>query len=413
MYAPDLISYDIIYTTFKKIKLKKSKGIYESNIYLRYILLDTKPKIDGVVYGIGLINKGALGEIGIGTTILNKVYEDDPVKVNINNEEIINIESYRGLNYFLTSDNKVYFNGRTTYIDNPKLNYEPLYINVNNQDIIQISVNQNHIIFLTSNSDIYGMGFGVTGRLGLPRGEYSSPEYIDLNGIKIKQIATGDAYSLFLTETGKVLFVGIMRTIEKENVYKPEIINFNNEKIAKIFTNYYRIYAITEDGILYGVGGTNMGALGENSDRTQHRRTIYNSQYISEPIIINIDGKQIDKVFTLQYHTYFLTIEGEVYFVGRSEFGVSGDGNSGDHNINEPILIDTKNNKIVDISSTNSSTIFTTDNGEMYILGNFKRLFIPENMRRDYNEPTLFLPNENVKNVTQVTMTVDNIMFLV
>ena len=146
----------------------------------------------------------------------------------------------------------------------------------------------------------------------------------------------------------------------------------------------HRAYIIYEDGVVYATGKNEYGELGvgDTTDRRTFTQVVFHDKN-GDP---DYNVKCI-KVVTGNYHTLFLSEDGNVYGCGRSRYGVFGNGLTIEKKILNPILIagaeETKitsdsqeisldlgdGTDIVDIAAGDTCSYLLDSNGYIYMAG--------------------------------------------
>ena len=260
---------------------------------------------------------------------------------------------------------------------------------------------------------MYGTGRNYYGELinnysslGNVNNDIRTPEliewFIDRN-ITITHFELGKYCSMFVTDEGYVYVCGyngygILGLNDQNSRTSPVLVeNFINSgtgisnsliNIKKVFTKHNQTYFLTNDGKVYSCGYNNYGQLGLGSDDDRKlmpvlvERYYYNdTQYYNHSEII------ITQVESGYEHALFLTNDGKVYSVGRTQHGQLGLGNySESYNKSFPNLItefksyndggltiiETKtHNEIVikEVSAGYSHSIVLTEDGKVYAFG--------------------------------------------
>ena len=279
----------IIDETIQSRQFNNLSDLYNLNYIVRFTILDlikiNKLKLYyGKVYAFGDGIDGQLGDDDVSDhyEAIPKLINSDYFNNGVNNENIIHISAGINHSLVLTKSGKVYAFGDGEFgrlgdgdiSDHdegiPKL-INPRYFNdgENNEKIIHISAGTGHSLVLTESGKVYAFGNGYGGRLGdddtsahdegIP--QLINPDYFNdgENNENVIDISTGEAYSLVLTESGKVYAFGKGEygvlgdgniSDHKEGI--PQLINpeyfndgMNNEKIIHISAGGYHSLVLT------------------------------------------------------------------------------------------------------------------------------------------------------------------------
>ena len=299
--------------------------------------------------------------------------------------------------------------------------------------IKQIAIGKDHILILQENNDIYCMGNNKYGQCAIEKGYanaihnlmkiYYHP-FIDTIFEKItniKNIFCGNGFSLIMDSNNTVYCYG--KKIERIDSYKiikgETIVNENRElkfddvgnidmeekkffispishyffvltknklftfsvnnkipkwdwimsikegknfKIKNIFCGKYHNFVLFGENSLYGSGQNNNGELGLGYFGTKSEK------FLKEIDFFNKRGEKIKKITLCLKSSIFLTEEGKVYSVGDNKFGELGHGDQININVIKEIEF-FKNKKIVNICSGKRHTFAITDKNEIYSWG--------------------------------------------
>ena len=330
------------------------------------------------VFSCGYNEHGELGRGSFGETV------STPTQITANgfdNINIINIASKENHTLFVTSNFKVYSCGNNGYGQlgrdtGGNSSIEPVQITLNGFDssnIISASCGNHHSLFLTSNFKVYSCGHNGQGQLGhgtIGTDVLTPTELITdgFNQSNIISIAGGAAYSLFLTSNFKVYSCGnngygqLGHGTIGTDVLKPTkiILDGFNEydyNVIKIASGYYHNLFLTSNYKVYSCGYNGKGQLG--------RDTGSQDSIIPTQITYNgFNNLNIVDISCGNYHSLFLTNNGQVYGCGYNNVGQTGR-DTGGVDFYEPTLItanDFNNVKINSIFGAGEFSIFLTSN---------------------------------------------------
>ena len=263
---------------------------------------------DSKLYGIGMNNKGQLGD-GTTTDALT------PIQIGSGLGKIIDFSTANSATLFITDDGKLYGTGNNAY---------------------------------------YQLGDGTTT-------DSLTPKEIGAGlGVKTKvESALYDTF--FITDDGKLYGMG--RNLKGEvgnntttNVTAPTRIGATLGTIVDVHSDGSTTYFITSYGNLYGTGANTKGQLGNNT--TTDSKT---------PIQIGSGLGQITKVIPTTGTTYFITSDGKLYGMGANTNGQLGNNTTTDSKT--PIQIGSGLGNITDFDAAGHTLFFITDDGKLYGTG--------------------------------------------
>ncbi|NDC56780.1 MAG: hypothetical protein EBZ69_08255 [Alphaproteobacteria bacterium] len=232
--------------------------------------------------------------------------------------------------YIITENKTVYGFGLNynNEITSEYLSVEIKPIKISYDNIKQISTGYLSTLFLKNDGTVWCIGNNKKGQLGI--GNYDNQTTLQqvkgVNGIghitNIKQIATGDNNSFFLTNNGSVFGCGrnnygqlglTIYNIESQNTLQ-QVINATN--IEQISVGRYHSLFLKKDRTVWGCGTNEFGQLGIGGE--------LDNQYTLQQVIKATNIKQIA---TGYIHSLFLKYDGTVWGCGYNEFGQLGIGN--------------------------------------------------------------------------------------
>lgn len=368
---PDPIVAKILYLTSIDVLriLNKNERLHE--IIDAYQLIERRLHRNQKLYGFGLTYHGSLGD-------------NDPTTHLVANPQLIeigdlNIKQACAANYHsivLTTNGKIYGfgdgeygklgDGDTTFHEVPM----PMLIPMGNQFVTQISSVSLHTMAVTREGQLYGWGSGENGRLGdgdITRHFVSRPMLIDVDGKRVKQVATGRDFTMVVTTDGQLYGCGDGGNgalgdgnLEDHDVGTFTLINVNNQRVKSVTCGGETTLVITEKGELYGFGHAENGKLGDGN---------LDDHSIGIPTRINIHNQKIKHVFDGFTCILVITDNGKLYGMGNGRYGIFGDGDTTNHNYLVPTLININGEVIKEASLGNRITRVVTENGNVYGFG--------------------------------------------
>ena len=223
---------------------------------------------------------------------------------------------------------------------------------------------------------VYGVGYNNYNQLGYSNtGNQLIPRYLNWfsdNSIVISQIACGRFYTMFLTNNGNVYGVGAnyynqLGYSNTSTQSTPVHLNWfsdNSIVISQIACGENHTMFLTDDGNVYGVGYNGYRQLGYNSSSAQ-----------STPVHLSWfrEGENnitISQIACGSNHTMFLTDDGNVYGVGNNYDYQIGYSNIGYQSTPRHFSSFITQSKVFSqIACSEDHTMLLTDDGNIYGLG--------------------------------------------
>lgn len=236
----------------------------------------------GNVYTFGCNDEGALGR-----DTAEEGTEMVPAKVELA-EKVVQVSAGDSHTAALTEDGTVFVwgsfrdnNGVIGLLEPMKKCTLPTKVPLD-KAVIKIASGNDHLVMLTVNGEIYTSGCGDQGQLG------RVPER-------------------FANRGGRK---GLMRLLEPQMVMiKPR----GKVHFTDVFCGAYFTFAVSEDGHVYGFGLSNYHQLGTRSVNTCFVPVKLTAFKNSTTTWVGFSGGQ--------HHTVCLDSEGQVYSLGRAEYG--------------------------------------------------------------------------------------------
>ena len=235
----------------------------------------------------------------------------------------------------------------------------------------KIVAGTNHFIALTQDGKVYGWGSNGSGELGQNNTNiYKRPTYLGIDDAI--DIAAGYQSTVVLKKDGTVWMAGLnsdgqlgIESTESQSTF----VQVKNEdgtgyltNIKSISAGQYTMFAITNDGEVYGWGENGSGQLG-----------ISNTEDQKLPVKTTLTN--IKQISTSYYHTIALTEDGKAYVAGRNNEGELGIGQTTSSTITTWTIMKSTNGTsemtgIKQVATGYMHTVVLTDNGYMYATGN-------------------------------------------
>ncbi|KAG7474724.1 hypothetical protein JOB18_015331 [Solea senegalensis] len=234
----------------------------------------------GHVYTFGCNDEGALGRdtAGLGTEMV-------PGKVMLE-EKVIQVSAGDSHTAALTDDGKVYLwgsfrdsNGVIGLLEPMNTSVVPVYVDMP-EPVIKIASGNDHLVLVTLSGDLYTSGTAEQGQLGRV-----SEHFSDRGGRK-----------------------GLARLL------KPQVVKFKRKvHFTDAFCGSYLTLALSTDGHVYGFGLSNYRQLGTKSIKMCFEPVKLTCFKNSTTSWVDFSGGQ--------HHTVCLDAEGQVYSLGRADYG--------------------------------------------------------------------------------------------
>ncbi len=187
--------------------------------------------------------------------------------------------------------------------------------------VVQIEGGGAHVLFLSEDGQVYAFGDNGYGQLGLGYDFAENTTKIDFFDDKpLKQIATGEDFSLFLTQDGQVFSCGAnaygqLGLGHNNTVHAPTKLDiFNNTVISQIAAGREHAVFVSDDGKVFSCGNNKDGRLGLGHFTAMDTPT---------PIEF-FDDKPIKHIAAGYDFTYLLSDELELFSCGNNNRGQLG-----------------------------------------------------------------------------------------
>jgi alpha-tubulin suppressor-like RCC1 family protein len=172
------------------------------------------------------------------------------------------------------------------------------------------------LLALTANGDVYQWYYHSYEH-------FEKPKLINncLNGKNVADISCGGYHCLILTQCGQVFAFGknyfgqIGNNCNTNQLTPIKLEQFANEKVIAISCGLYHSVALTQSGNVFSWGYNDDGQLGIGN--TQHQNS-------PTPVRFGDQNIVIDRISCGQWHTLFLSHDGDIYACGFNIFGQLG-----------------------------------------------------------------------------------------
>nr|XP_022904627.1 regulator of chromosome condensation-like [Onthophagus taurus] len=338
-----------------------------------------KENKEGVVLVTGA---GDVGQLGLGSDVLEKT-RFGLVKID---DEIIDVYAGGMHTVCLTKDGKVITFGcndegalgRPT--DKADSEFEPGVVDLPGK-VKQITAGDSHTAALLEDGKVYAWGTfrDSHGSMGLtPTGNEKLP-YLIMSEHVIIKIASGSDHIVFLTNHGEVFTCGCAEQgqlgrlperssgrnarsgIGKDQIAKllvPHIINLKPHlklHFEDIWAGHYATFAkVADKNDVYSFGLNNYHQIGAQPN-VQYNPT--KSEVFSKYKWLSICCGQ--------HHTIALDVDGQVYTIGRKEYGRLGLGENCEESI-ELVKIPSIKDKVICIGTGSATSFAVTEKGDLY-----------------------------------------------
>ncbi|XP_035675176.1 regulator of chromosome condensation-like isoform X1 [Branchiostoma floridae] len=308
--------------------------------------------VKGEVWSWGCNDEGALGrdtsEIGTETV---------PGKVELSSK-IAQLGAGDSHTIALTTDGRVWCwgtfrdnNGQFGLTSDGKVQPRPVEIPLSAR-VLKISSGESHVACLTEDGDLYTFGCGEQGELG------RIAECFTVRG--------GRKGRSLLLDPAPVRMKGKMGSRK------------SHMKFADVFCGSHNTFAISDDKEdVYAFGMNNYYQMGLDGDA---------ARYVPEKVE-SLSGKRWTQIVGGQHHTVALSADGEVYVMGRGQYGRLGLGEDMDKEVTKPTQL-TELRNICGVATGSSVSFAVTKNGEPYSWGMGTNLQLAQSNDDDVWVPT-------------------------
>ncbi|KAM4567792.1 regulator of chromosome condensation [Fundulus diaphanus] len=280
------------------------------------------------------------------------------------------------------------------------------------EKMVQVVAGGMHTVCLSEAGHIYTFGCNDEGALGRDTSEEGSemvPGKVALNE-KVIQVSAGDSHTAALTEDGSVYIWGSFRDnngvigLLEPMKTCPVPVKFPvAEPVVKIASGNDHVVLLTLDGNLYTSGSAEQGQLGRVPEHFSNRGGRKGLERLLVPQMVKLRGKvHFTDAFCGAYLTFAVSKEGYVYGFGLSNYHQLGTKNTALCFV--PVKLTCFKNSTtawVDFSGGQHHTLCLDAEGQVYSLGRaeYGRLGLGEGAE-EKSEPTPVPAMEPVKGVS-------------
>uniref|UniRef100_A0A8C4HCI0 Regulator of chromosome condensation 1 n=1 Tax=Dicentrarchus labrax TaxID=13489 RepID=A0A8C4HCI0_DICLA len=198
------------------------------------------------------------------------------------------------------------------------------------EKIIQAIAGGMHTVCLSDTGHVYTFGCNDEGALGRDTSEEGSemvPGKVILAG-KVVQVSAGDSHTAALTEDGTVYIWGAFRDnngviglLESNKTSTVPVKVPMTEPVVKIASGNDHLILVTVQGNLYSSGTGEQGQLGRVPELFSNRGGRKGLSRLLEPQIVKVKGKvHFIDAFCGAYFTFAVSKEGHIYGFGLTNY---------------------------------------------------------------------------------------------
>ncbi|CAI5663301.1 regulator of chromosome condensation isoform X1 [Oreochromis niloticus] len=279
------------------------------------------------------------------------------------------------------------------------------------EKIVQVTAGGMHTVCLSETGNIYTFGCNDEGALGRDTSEEGSemiPGKVTLNE-KVVQVSAGDSHTAALTEDGSVYIWGSFRDnngviglLEPMKTCALPVKVPLTEHVVKIVSGNDHMVMVTLEGNLYTSGSAEQGQLGRVPEHFSNRGGRKGLERLLVPQMVKVKGKvHFVDAFCGAYFTFAVSKEGHVYGFGLSNYHQLGTKSTKMCFV--PVKLTCFKNSTtawVDFSGGQHHTLCLDAEGQVYSLGRaeYGRLGLGEGAE-EKSEPTPVMGIELAKGV--------------
>ncbi|XP_059194285.1 regulator of chromosome condensation [Centropristis striata] len=280
------------------------------------------------------------------------------------------------------------------------------------ENIVQVVAGGMHTVCLSNTGHVYTFGCNDEGALGRETTESGSemvPGKVTLEE-NVVQVSAGDSHTAALTEDGTVYIWGTFRDnsgviglLEPMVISKLPVKAPITEPVVKIISGNDHLALITLEGNLYTSGNAEQGQLGRVPEYFLDRGGRLGLGRLLVPQAVKVKGKvNFVDVFCGAYHTFAVSKEGHIYGFGLSNYHQLG--TKSIKTCYAPVKLTCFKNSTtswVDFSGGQHHTVCLDAEGQVYSLGRaeYGRLGLGQEAE-EKGEPTAVMGMEPASRVT-------------
>ncbi|MEQ2224804.1 Regulator of chromosome condensation [Ilyodon furcidens] len=198
------------------------------------------------------------------------------------------------------------------------------------EKVVQVVAGGMHTVCLSETGHVYTFGCNDEGALGRDTSEEGSemvPAKVELSE-KVVQVSAGDSHTAALTEDGSVYIWGSFRDnngviglLEAMKTCPDPVKIPLTESVVKIASGNDHVVLLTLDGNLYTLGSAEQGQLGRVPEHFSNRGGRKGLERLLVPQMVKLKGKvHFTDAFCGAYFTFAVSEEGYVYGFGLSNY---------------------------------------------------------------------------------------------
>ncbi|KAF6200519.1 hypothetical protein GE061_004962 [Apolygus lucorum] len=248
----------------------------------------------------------------------------------------------------------------------------------NVENIIDVAAGGMHTVCLTADHSLITFGCNDEGALGRDTNEEGSeaiPGPVEIPG-KVVQISAGDSHTAALLDNGSIYVFGTFRDnhgslgLLKTNIEKVPILLESKIKFTKIASGCHHLALLGVDGNIYTAGCGEQGQLGRLSERSSSRDCRQGAGQLLTAAPIRIKPRfagKFEDVWTGSYNTLAKDVNGNIHVWGLNNYKQLGvEENLYFH----PVIASTfSGHTWTKISGGEHHTLCLNSEGEVYVLG--------------------------------------------
>jgi len=292
----------------------------------------------------------------------------------LDNEDVVFISAGGQQSAALTSDGRVYTWGRSQdrrlghgVSDGNNETHPRLVEELIDEKVVCVDAGFLHMACVTENGDVWTWGKNSSKQLGHKNSDF--PMKVELESdLKIVTVACGRNHTLALSDQGEVYAwggtkTGAQGTGKRGSEPKPTLVHsVADSNIVQIASGEDFSLFLTEEGHMYSCGASDFGQSG-------HGRS--NRYIISPTLLRGMKKHKIVRIACGQYHAVCVSDKGDVFSWGFNKDGQLGQGdNFHRHTPSQVFFSDIVEGKATDVACGGGHSGVVFNNGEsVYIFG--------------------------------------------